>query len=164
MNYGALVAAAFISLSAVPACAQPDLTPQDEIAWRILFQLMRTRPEGTWNVKAQALWLQNHGVPGQFFFPIQKTADKYWSAVIPFEEDLRNIHVRYAGRNNSTEAAEAARPAREKISEQLRLAVRDLETALGVEGSLHLRRLISEVKQRMRPAGTPGGDHIHERK
>jgi len=110
MKCAALLAAVVLWWSTAPAWAQTEPTPPDEIACRILFQLMRSGRDGAWNAKAQALWLEKHKVPLQFFFTLQKAADAYWGAVAPLEEDLKNIHLRFAGRNNSPEAAAAARP------------------------------------------------------
>ncbi len=153
-----------VALAAVPGWAQPRPEVPDEIAYRILFQLMRTRPEGAWDDKTQLLWLEKRGVPLRFFLPLRLAADRYWRAVAPFERDLRDIHSRFAGRNDSPEAVAAARPANEKISEQMKLTVRDLEAALEADGTPHLRRLLEEIRKGTRRAGVPGGQgggHAH---
>lgn len=158
----ALIAA---SLAAAPGWAQLRTEVPDEIAYRILFQLMRPRKEGAWDEKTQALWLEQRGIPLRYFIPLRSASIRYWTAIAPFEADLREIHSRFAGRNDSPEAAAATRPAREKISEQLRLVVRDLETELGAEGTPHLRRLIADIQKETRRAGAPagqgGGGHAH---
>lgn len=164
MKLGMALLAACLAGSAVWGQTVPEVP--DEIAYRILFQLLRSRRGGAWDDRAQSLWLEQRGVPVKFFLPLQSTSDRYWKGIEPFEEDLKGIHSRFAGRNDSPEAAAAARPVREKISEQFRLAVRDLEAAVGAEGAPHLRRLIEEIKKETRRAGAPagpagGGGHVH---
>lgn len=153
------------SMAAVPGWAQPRPEVPDEIAYRILFQLMRPRKEGAWDEKAQALWLEKRGVPPRYFFFLQSASARYWTAIAPYEADLKEIHSRFTGRNDSPEAVAAARPVREKISEQIRLVLRDLETDLGAEGTPHLRRLIADIQKETRRAGAPagqgGGGHAH---
>ncbi len=164
MRLGTIVMA--VLFAAAPAWAQPGAEVPDEIAWRILFQLMRPRSQSAWDGRAQALWLERRGVPARFLYPLWKASERYWKSIEPYEEDLRSIHSRFAGRNDSPDAVAAARPAREKIREQLRLALGDLETEFGEEGTPHLRRLFEEIRKDTRragarPAGGGGGAHAH---
>jgi hypothetical protein len=163
MRLAAMILAAV--LSAVGAQAQPAEQMPEETAYRILFQLLRTRVEGSWGVSAQLLWLKSLGVPEQYFTPLRLASDRYWQAVRPYEEDLRNIHLRFAGRNDSMEAKAAEKPAREKIAEQYHLIRQDLLRDLDAEGLSHLERLIVHIRKEGHRAGNvrggaPGAGHV----
>ncbi|MEJ5368792.1 MAG: hypothetical protein WHT08_10765 [Bryobacteraceae bacterium] len=155
-----------LMISALWAQAPPVEKMPEEPAYRILFQLLRTRVEGAWGVSAQLLWLKSLGVPEQYFTPLRLASDRYWQAVRPYEEDLREVHLRFAGRNDSPEARVAEKPAREKIAEQYRLIRQDLLRDLDAEGVSHLERLILHIRNEGRRAGNirggaPEAGHVH---
>jgi hypothetical protein len=162
-----IVVAVLAFMIAVPGGrAQPVEQMPEETAYRILFQLMRSWREGAWDAKAQSLWLKNQGVPEQYFHSFWKASERYWRAVQPYEEDLRNIHLRFAGRNDSAEARAAEKPTREKITEQYLLAKQELERELGGGGMAHLERVIARIRAEGRRAGArpvngPAAGHAH---
>ncbi len=153
-------------IPALWAQAPPAEQMPEETAYRILFQLLRARKDGPWNTNAQLLWLKKQGVPEHYFMPLRRASDRYWQAVRPYEEDLREVHMRFAGRNDSPEAKAADQPAREKIAEQYRMIRHDLSRELDSEGWNHLERLILHIRKKGRRAGNvrggaPEAGHIH---
>lgn len=151
MRFAMAVMAATLVVPAVQA--QPADQMPEETAYRILFQLMRSRAEGPWNSNTQLLWLKSQGIPEQYFGQLWMAAERYWRAIEPYERDLRSIHERFAGRNDSPEARAAEKPAKEKIAGQYRMAKQDLEGELGSEGMAHLERLIARIRKEGRRAG-----------
>jgi hypothetical protein len=147
---------------AAGAFAQPKQEVPDEIAYRILFKILRHAPPPHWDHQMKVNWLARYGFEGTEVLPLQGAATRYWEAIKPFEDDLKQIHSRFSGRNDSPEAVAQSKPARDNIAIELQSALRDLSTEIGEPGMQKLNRLIQLLKKEIKgPASQTQVGHSH---
>lgn len=151
----ALLSFAFAQQAAVP----------DDVAWSILFQILRTAPAPHWDFETKCNWLAPAGLSAADVNVLQNGANRYFQRVAPVETRLKQHHQAFKGQLEDRSAIEGEANLQRERNRLLYLTVDEVRSELPAAARERVSAKIEDIKRntkhapQFKPASPPAALH-----
>jgi hypothetical protein len=151
--------AVICTIAASIVAAQQDARARsevpEEIAYRLLFLVIRPSPPPHWNHLTIIQYLANVGFSRKDADVLIRAAERYFLLADPIQAEIKAINDRFKGANQSPEAGAQLRPFYQRLQEVMRIIRVELNGALTPAGQDRLAAHIQTIRStaRTRVAG-----------
>jgi hypothetical protein len=146
MTIRPVVIFAFISAA---VGAQTPAVP-DEVAYTILFQILRTAPPPHWEFQTKCNWLAPYGLSPEEVNELQNSANRFMQRIGPLDEKLKRHHEVFRQRLTSPEAQAGEAAIRQERAQALWTTVGELLGRLPIATRAKLNQKLEEIKSNTR--------------
>jgi hypothetical protein len=134
------------------AVAQSSSQLPDEIAYSIVFQILRTAPPPHWEVQTKCNWLAPNGLTETDVNELVNAANRYFLRAAPLNEKPKQHHEAFKGRLQSAEARQIEASIQREMTTLLFSVVAELRGQLSPKALAGLDSRIAEIKRNTKQA------------